>query len=120
MMIARLGHWEYDVESETFIFSDSFYELFRTTVVAQGGYQMTGPEYAARFLHPEDAHIVADELDRALAAPSESYHSAVEHQVRFADGEPGTISVKIFVVKDELGSTVKLYGVNQDITNHRG
>ena len=120
MAIARLGHWEYDVESEMFIFSDSFYELFRTTADAQGGYEMTAPEYAARFLDPQDAHIVGDELHGALAATSESYHSTVEHGVRFADGEPGMISVKIFVVKDDLGATVKLYGVNQDITNHQG
>ncbi|TVQ97358.1 MAG: PAS domain S-box protein [Spirochaetaceae bacterium] len=118
MVIARLGHWEYDVASDLFTFSDSFYEMLRTTAAAQGGYQMSSAEYAGRFLHLEDAHIVADELDSALAAPSESYHSAVEHRVRFGDGELGVISVKIFVVKDESGATVKLYGVNQDITNH--
>src|SRR4030042_176798 len=37
----------------------------------------------------------------------------------YADGEVGYIAVRIFIIKDDKGRTVKTYGVNQDITERK-
>jgi len=46
MEIAKLGYWEYDVESDLFTFNDHFYDIFRTTAEKAGGYTMTPVQYA--------------------------------------------------------------------------
>ena len=114
--MARIGHWELDVARGVFTFSDSFYRLFRTTAQEQGGYQMPLREYARRFVHPEDAHMVAEESQRAIEASDSDNLACIEHRVIFADGAVGFIEVRYAVIKDATGRTVKTYGVNQDIT----
>ena len=37
----------------------------------------------------------------------------------YADGEVGYIIVRISVVKDESGRTIRTFGVNQDITERK-
>ena len=56
--IARLGPWEHDVDHDTFKFNDYFYKIFCTTAEEVGGYTMSSSEYAQRFLHPDDMHLV--------------------------------------------------------------
>ncbi|MBN1439184.1 MAG: PAS domain S-box protein [Anaerolineales bacterium] len=118
-VIARLGPWEYDVEKDLFTFNDQFYALFKTTASEAGGYTMTSAEYAARFVHPDDMDLVRAETQKALETPDPAFSRTLEHRIRFADGSPGYISVRFFIVKDTEGKTVKTYGVNQDITERK-
>jgi PAS domain S-box-containing protein len=119
LQIAKLGYWEYDVASNLFTFDDQFYALFRTTAEEVGGYTMTPEEYSRKFLHPDDVFIVADETRRAIETTDPGYSSQLEHRIIFADGQPGYIAVRFFIVKDEKGRTVKTYGANQDITDRK-
>jgi len=114
--LARLGPWEYDVESDLFTFNDYFYAIFRTTAEREGGYTMSSARYAERFVHPDDRHLVGVEIRRALEATTPNHTARLEHRIVRADGDVGHISVAIVIVKDERGRTVKTYGVNQDIT----
>ena len=117
--IARLGYWEYDVESDLFTFDDHFYAIFRTSAAEVGGYTMPPEEYARRFLFPEDVEVVAEEMGRALAATDPDFSRQLEHRIRYADGEPGYIAVRYFIVQDKQGRTIKTYGANQDITERK-
>ncbi len=114
--IAHLGHWEYDVGSDTFTFNDHFYHIFRTTAEAVGGYKMSSAEYAERFVHPDDRFVVEREILKAIAATDPGFKGRLEHRIVYADGSIGHITVMFFLVKDAQGNTVKTYGVNQDIT----
>jgi len=119
MEIAKLGYWEYDVESDLFKFNDPFYDIFRTTVEKVGGYTMTPTQYAERFLHPDDISVVADEMKKAMETTDPNFSQTLEHRIIYADGEIGYISVRFYIVKDDKGRTIKTYGANQDITERK-
>ena len=77
---------------------------------------MSAAEYARRFLHPDDMHVVRDEIRKSMESTYPDLSQPLEHRILYADGEVGHINVRIFVVRDSLGRPVKTYGVNQDIT----
>lgn len=114
--MAKLGYWELDIDSGIFTFSDSFYSIFKTNAKKIGGYKMSIPEYANRFVHPEDQYTVANESRKAIETNDPNYTRYLEHRILFEDGSIGYIAVKFFIVKDKEGRTIKTYGVNQDIT----
>ncbi len=119
MIMAHLGPWEYDVTKDLFTFNDNFYKIFRTTVEQVGGYTMSSADYARRFVHPDDLVVVSDETRKAIETTDPNFSRQLDHRILYADGEVGHISVRFFVVKDDLGRTVKTYGVNQDITERK-
>jgi two-component system sensor histidine kinase/response regulator len=119
MDTARLAHWEFDTTTNLFTFNDRFYALYGTTAEREGGYQMSAETYAREFLLPEEAHIVADDIARALAMTDPNASWALEHRIRRRDGEIRHIVVRISVIKNSAGLTIKTRGVNQDITERK-
>jgi len=119
VQMAHLGPWEYDAINDLFIFNDAFYKVLHTTAEEVGGYTMSSLEYARRFVHPEDAHLVGEEVRKALQANDPNFSSQLDHRIIYADGRVGYMSVHFFIIKDETGSTVRTYGVNQDITERK-
>lgn len=117
--MAHAGHWEYDVATDRFTFNDNFYRIFRTTAAEVGGYQMSSPEYARRFCHPDDLPLVAEEVRKAIETTDPGYNRQIEHRILYADGSVGHIAVRFFIAKDAQGRTFKTFGVNQDITAHK-
>jgi len=117
--IANLAPWEFDVTNDLFTFNDHFYMVFRTTAEEVGGYTMSSEEYARRFVHPDDIHIVGEAVEKAIEATDPDTEQRMEHRIIYGDGTVGYISVKVFVVKDSQGKTVRTYGVNQDITEQK-
>ncbi len=117
--IAHLGHWEYDVINDTFLFNDHFYKMLHTSVEIEGGYQMSSEKYAKRFVHPDDIAIVGKEVQETIETTDPNFTREVEHRIIYADGEIGNIVVRFFITKDRLGKTIKTYGVNQDITKQK-
>lgn len=116
MKLSRTGAWEYDVAADEFTFTDEFYSLFRTTAEEQGSYKMKSSDYAKRFVHPDDKHLVAREIKNALEAEDSDFSRIIEHRIIFADGSEGYLKVQFRIVKDSRNNTVMTYGVNQDIT----
>ena len=117
--IAQLSDWEYDVLQNQFTFNDAFYELMRTTAEEQGGYIMSAADYAQRFVHPDDAAVVAEQIGKAIAAADPNFRGQVDHRVIYGDGEIGYITVRFRIEKDNSGQTIKTFGVNQDITDRK-
>lgn len=117
--IARLGNWEYDFQNDVFTFNDNFYLVFRTSVEVVGSYQMSSAEYSQRFVHPEDAALVGEEIGQALTATERLFTKQLEHRIIFPDGSIGYISVNINVERDENGNITRWYGANQDITERK-
>ncbi|RJO66217.1 MAG: PAS domain S-box protein [Myxococcales bacterium] len=119
LKMARAGHWEYDVGSDTFTFNDNFYRIFRTTADKVGGFRMSSADYARKFCHPDDMALVGKEVEAAIQATDPDFSRQLEHRIIYADGEVGHIAVRFFIIKDKEGRTVRTFGVNQDITERK-
>lgn len=119
MEMANLANWEYDVKTNIFTFDDRFYALYRTTEELEDSSMMTAETYATRFVHPEDRNMVFQEIEKAINTKDPDYLSIIEHRIIRRDGSCGYISVRIRIIKDDKGRTIKTHGVNQDITEQR-
>ena len=119
LAIARAAHWEYDVARDQFIFNDNFYRIFHTTAEQVGGYTMSSAEYARRFVYPDEISLVAREIQASIATNDCNYISELEHRIICADGAIGYVALRISVVKDATGRTVRAFGVSQDITERK-
>jgi len=119
MELAHLGYWEYDIASDLFTFNDYIYSLLHTNVEREGGYRMSSAQYAKRFVHPDDTSIVVREIQKAIQTSDPNFSYELEHRIVFHDGGIGYISVLYFIAKNDQGRTVQIYGVNQDITEHK-
>lgn len=119
LQVAHLGYWEYDVAGGYFIFNDQYYALHGTTAEEAGGYQMAAEEFARKYVHPEDAHMVHKAIQMAMQTDDPTFHFQIEGRILKANGEVVDINVWFRAEKDESGKTVKLFGVNQDITEHK-
>ena len=119
MDLAHLANWEFDVATGIFTFDDRFYALYGTTAELEGGNQMPAEVYAREFVHPDDQHLVADEVKKAILATDPGYMSQVEHRIIRRDKEIRHIVVRFGISKDENGRTIRTNGVNQDITDRK-
>jgi PAS domain S-box-containing protein len=119
LRVARMGHWEFDVATQIFIFNDQYYTLHGTTAAQAGGYQMTAEEFARKYVHPDDAQIVGYSIGQALETTDPNFEFQIEARILRADGEARWVTVWFRVEKDAQGRTVRLYGVNQDITERK-
>ncbi len=119
MSLAQLGAWEYDVASGHFTFSDLYYALHGTTAELEGGNLMSAEDFARKFIHPNDAHLVAEEVGRAVAATGPDYQRQLECRIVCRDGELRYVRVHIAITQDAAGRTIQLHGANQDITEQK-
>ena len=78
-----MGHWEYDVATGMFLFNDQYYTLHGVTAEEAGGYEMTAGAFAARFVHPEDAHCVRDMIQTAIASEGPDFEGPVSNPAFF-------------------------------------
>ncbi|QQS36951.1 MAG: PAS domain S-box protein [Ignavibacteriales bacterium] len=117
--LASLGHWEYDFNSDVLMLNDHFYKLLHTTIDNEVSYSMTFQQYLDRFVHPDDISSVKEQLQISSLNPDPNLVHEMTHRIIYADGNEGIILVKYFMLKDKLGSTLKSYGVNQDITKQK-
>jgi diguanylate cyclase (GGDEF)-like protein/PAS domain S-box-containing protein len=119
LALARAGHWELDLAANLFTFNDGFYRIFGVTAAEVGGYRLSPQAYAARFVHPDDAAIVRDEIARALASDGLAYTRDLEHRFLDAAGHVGYLAVGIRGTRDADGALRMLHGVVQDVTSRR-
>jgi PAS domain S-box-containing protein len=80
MDIAHLVYWERDPLAEHFVFNDPFYAFYGTTAEREGGYIMEGEEYARRFMHPDDAHLLREAVEKRNSANGREFVDDIEHR----------------------------------------
>ena len=119
LRVAKMGHWEYNVPEELFIFNDHYFTLHKTTAEAVGGYQMTAERFANQFIYPDDIPVFQNELDQVVIASDPEYQKQFEARLVCADGEVRWFNVWFRVEKDKDGRTIKLHGVFQDIHDRK-
>jgi two-component system, cell cycle sensor histidine kinase and response regulator CckA len=119
LRVARMGHWEFDVETGLFSFNDQYYTLHGTTAARAGGYQMSAKRFAEHYVHPDESFRVADSIQQAIASSEPDFQFQTDSRILREDGEVRHITVWFRAEKDSQGRTVKLHGVNQDITERK-
>ena len=117
--LAKLGSWELDIDTLTFKFTDNLFKLLHTSLEEMGSYEMPITEYVEKFIHPDDAYIVAEETEKAINTDDPDFTKYLEHRIKYLHGGVGYVSVRYFVIKNEQGKTIKSFGVIQDITEKK-
>jgi PAS domain S-box-containing protein len=110
--LARLGNWEFDIQSGTITWSEEMYTLFHRD-------PSLGPpsfEEHRALLHPDDVQRCMQTLERALAA-GEGYQ--VEFRLQLPDGEIRHLQTVAEPRQEEEGPPRGYYGTTQDITEQK-
>ncbi len=103
----------------TFTFNEQFYSLYCTTSAREGGFLMPAETYAREFVHPDEAWLVASEIEKILSGAYDGRTAHIEHRIIRRDGDIRDIVVRYMVTKDNTGKYIKAIGVNQDITERK-
>lgn len=119
MDLARIVHWEFDPETNVFLFNDPFYAMFGTSAEREGGYEMTEEEYRKRFVHPDDMGLFRQEsLRRRLDTGLDFFHE-FEYRIIRRDGEIRHILTRIRAGRNAAAPSNRRFGTNQDITERK-
>lgn len=119
LKIGRLAYWEYEYSTHEFIFNDQFYSLHKITVEEAGGYRMSSVDFALRYVHPEDASLISNNILRASESRDPDYFAMVETRLLTGDGEIFWVEARFKVEKNTEGRPIRLIGVNQNITERK-
>jgi PAS domain S-box-containing protein len=116
---ARMAHWEFDIPTGVFTFNDQYYTLHGTTARQAGGYRMSAEEFTRSYVHPDDVHLLQENVQRAVASTEPDFQIQAEARIRRLDGEVRWVAVWFRLERDASGKAVTLHGVNQDITERK-
>lgn len=116
MRMARLGAWSYDVATQQFVFNDQIYSLMGTTAAREKGYTMTAERFAARFVDPNYRSRVGAGIRSAIESTDPAFQMREERIRMLGNGGARYVSVDYRAEKGADGRTVKINGVNQDIS----
>ncbi len=109
--LARVGSWEWDVDTGKVTASDEQYRLLGLE---------PGPtldlETGMAHIHPDDLDRLRREIGRVVSDPSPF---EVEHRVIHPDGSVRVLLVRGEGVCDEHGRVVRIIGTDQDVTEAR-
>ncbi|MEQ9825158.1 MAG: response regulator [Puniceicoccaceae bacterium] len=110
----KMAHWEIDVRSKICTFNDTFFHLHHTSVAMVGGYQIPVQEFANRFVHPDDRHLLLNQENGNRTAPTLKQFHEFSYRVLYGDGSRGTMHVR-YHLRSENG-VLKAQGICRDIT----
>jgi diguanylate cyclase (GGDEF)-like protein len=119
LRIARLGYWEYEEGCDELVFNDQYFSLHHATVEQMGGYRMHPEDFARRWVHPEDAHLVEEYIRQARHAHDPDFLAQFDARILCPDGSVRWIAVSFKIEKNPQGVTTRLIGAAQDITERK-
>ncbi len=109
--IAHLGHWHWDIRTDTLDWSDEVYRIFGLTPHSFGA---TYEAFLER-VHADDRMRVQAMVDRALVTGQYD----VEHRVMRADGKERVVYEQARISRDARGKPVEMFGTVLDITQRK-
>ena len=111
MDLARLAYWEFDQTTVTFTFDDRCYAQYATSAEQEGGGCLPLAEYIQRFVHPEDAPLVASAFTQPPSGNRISPQN-LEYRVLRRDGALRYLALFYHAGDNES----RHHGATQDIT----
>ena len=110
--IAHLGNWEWDIVSNTLIWSDEIYHIFGLSP------QQVNVTYDVflQAVHPEDRQSV---MDCAREALEQGHPYSMDHRILLPDGSLRYLHEQGEVSRNDDGQPVKMVGTVLDITVHK-
>ncbi|MCA9916712.1 MAG: PAS domain S-box protein, partial [Anaerolineales bacterium] len=117
--ISKLYPWEFDLATQMFTFIPEYFEFLGSSEKENGGLLISAQDYATKFVPPEEAAIVANEIGQAIATKDPNYSRNVETYNMTVDGRIIPVLVRFRIEKDQDGNTVKIIGANQDISEQK-
>jgi PAS domain S-box-containing protein len=119
MAISKMANWELDVKKCIFSFNPRFYMMLGITFDDVGSYQMEMDDFIQTYAHPD----FIDKLNGAVIQGMESddpyFQIQIEGKLKRSNGESFWVNTWFRGEKDENGVTIRLHGVNQDITERK-
>src|SRR5437899_2641748 len=109
--IARLGHWEQDLGTGDFHWSEQLSEIFGLPA----GTLVANLDAALEYVHPDDR----DAVRTARAAVSDTKTSRVDFRVLWADDTVRFMHENAEILLDELAEPARVVGTIQDITERK-
>ncbi|MDX1295523.1 MAG: diguanylate cyclase, partial [Sulfurimonadaceae bacterium] len=106
--IARLGHWDWDIDTNRLTWSDEIYRIFGLSNGSEISYDLF-----LDTIHPDDRHRVEDAVRRAL---DEMLPYDIDHRIVLPDGQLRFVHEQAKVTRDESGRPTRMFGTVQDIT----
>ncbi len=108
-IIARMGYWDWDIESNATYWSDEVYKILSVPV------DENKCSYYAFLekIHPDDRENVKQAVKNSL---KNGTPYSVEHRVTRGDGELQVVSQHAELVKDSSGKVIRMSGIIQDVT----
>lgn len=110
--IARLGNWDWQLETGELFWSDEIYRIFGLEPQAIAA---TYEGYLQR-VHPDDREAVEEAFRRALAG--EVVYS-IEHRILGPDGSTGQVQQRAEVTFDGSGRPLRMMGTVHDVTEQK-
>jgi PAS domain S-box-containing protein len=110
--VAHLGIWEWEVDSDHVTWSDELYRIYGREPHQFGH---TCEDYLS-CVHPDDRTRVAEVLELAL---QQRRSFAFEERIVRPDGSVRDLYSRGEVTGDAIGKRIRMFGVCQDITEHK-
>lgn len=106
--VARLGHWELNIDKHRSTISDEMCQLYQLDASRVGG------DYRALLAacHPDDQPALRRAIRNAI---ENDIGSRVEHRVLYRDGSERVMEMHLAVLPDDNGSR-HLLGISMDVT----
>ena len=110
--IAHVGSWEFDLATETLVWSEELYRIFG----ADPNYPVSRPDRQIQAIHPDDQELYAKTVIQRLKE-----HKSVDTELRIITqkGEIRYVRVRGEYFYNSLGKVVRLVGTVLDITDQK-
>lgn len=120
MVVASMASWKLSFETFRFAFNDRLYDMLGTTAEEEGGYELSAEEYTKKYIHPEDAGLIAESIQTAFqSADPQNFKGSVEYRLIRKDGQMRHILTDYRLVVNEQGRAIGGVGSFLDITERK-
>ncbi len=119
LQIANAGPWEHDVATGLFTFDDRYYSLHGITVGEAGGYTIKAEPFIDKYIHPDDAPLLRSIINQTVILKKRGDKYEFEMRILRADASVRNVLVSFRGEKNTAGKYTRIYGVTQDITEHK-
>ena len=110
--------WEFDFNTNLFIFNDFYYSFLKTTIEFEKTYKMNIEQYFESFIPKSSQKITRDIMGEVFQKDSD-YYFTYEYQMIRRDGVILEVLVNGYVSYDKDGKPEKAYGTKHDLTKQK-